>query len=44
MIAGKVQNDKDRVPGQPKMEAGGDEEGLGSVLNLPPPLPLPLSL
>ena len=35
MIAGKVQNDEERVPGQPKMEAGGDEEGLGSVLTPP---------
>ena len=32
IIAGKVQDDQERVPGQSQVEAGGDEEGLRSVL------------
>ena len=35
IIAGKVQDDQERVPGQSQVEAGGDEEGLGSVLTPP---------
>ena len=35
IIAGKVQDDQERVPGQSQVEAGGDEEGLWSVLTPP---------
>ena len=35
IIAGKVQDDQERVPGQSQVEASGDEEGLGSVLTPP---------